>query len=190
MKNYPGKLISLVNPEQTNAVSLLKDHLQKESYDLIILDRLWDKNDKIPRELPMFLRGKNLGELIKKSFTHHGQIICLAENKLNLRRPVTCLKAIFNALLKRDISPFARYYASWIRAVGCSHIKRFHLIPDVESFNHLISDNRRATLAFMRKSRGFTCAFPANPKDWPKWLFVWLSMDSLLVSTHLFWGRK
>ncbi|MCF6216337.1 MAG: hypothetical protein L3J58_09190 [Emcibacter sp.] len=190
LESCSEKLISHVNLEQTNAISLLKGYVQEESYDLVILDRLRDKSNKIPRDFPTFLRWENLGELIKKSLASHGQVICLADNKLNLRRPITCINSLFNALLRRNTSPFSRYYATQIKAIGCSHIKRFHLIPDIENFNHLISDNRRATLAFMRKSRGFTRAFPKNPKEWPKWLFVSLGVDSWLVPTHLFWGRK
>lgn len=190
LKNCPEKLISHVNPKQHNAISLLSDYIQKENYGLIILDRIWDNKDRISEKSPLSLNGDKLWKLINQNFSPNGQIICLAENKLNLRAPVACMKSLFNFLLRGDKSLFSRYYSNRIKKTGCSHVKRFHLIPSLENFNHLISDNRRATLEFMRKSRSFSRVFPKNPIDWPKWIFVWLGVDGWLVSTHLFWGIK
>lgn len=179
-ESYPDREISHVNPEQ-NEWNGLSD--EEKSYDLLILDRFWDETQK----------SQDRKNVLKKSCEYlslDGHIICLEDNRLNLKKPASCIEAIICCMFKGGISPFSKNYKKHMGDAGFLNVKRFFLFPDLTDFDQLVSDNRRASLVFMRKSRGFTHRFPKKLGNWPKWFLVWLSIDSWLVQTHLYWGKK
>ncbi len=189
-QNLSKKLICNINPEQGDLIGLLTLHQQEKKYDLVILDRVWDRSDKISKKLQRHETRKRILQTIDKNLSSHGQIICLADNKLNLKKPAQCIKSLLNFIVKGDVSPFSTDYLKPLKKAGYCNIKSFFLFPNVENFNRIISDNRTATLVFTIKTHDLTHNFPKQIALWPKWLLVWIGIDAWLMPTYLYWGRK
>lgn|GEM_PF-6839039 len=183
LEKYPRKLISFIDLEHDEDHGFSETQFEKRQYDLVILDRTRCETQKKPDE-DRFLAN------IYRSLSEGGHIISITDNRLNLRKPGACIKSIIEFIFSGASSPFVKGYCRQLENAGISCVKPFLLIPDITNFNHVISDNREATLSFMRKSRGFTRGLPTQIGQWPTWILVWAGVDKWLVSNHLYWGQR
>lgn len=58
-----------------------------------------------------------------------------------------------------------------------SQIDRFHIFPDIESAQHLISCDATACRRFYFRAHGLSSKPPMNPVFWPRWFAIWIGAD-------------
>lgn len=180
----------MINPLRDDIMDFSNWDGQANKYDLIILDRVWDQHQSTANKILNNGLRLQILETTYQNLTKNGQIICLADNKLNLKKPWEFLSAIIKYIIRTDVSPLRKDFQKDLKKAGYSRRKCFFLFPDVAGFNRIISTNKRPILDFTIKSHNLPHKRPKQFSRWPKWLLVKFGIDAWLMTNHLYWGRK
>lgn len=188
--NSKDKTIHSVNPVALEGRPQLKTLFTKNNYDLVLIDQIWSKSQLGSKASIGSMPHLELLILIKENLVKGGQVIILERNLNYLKRPGDIFLAALNIFTRKNSMLFPASYMYIMKKTNFSDIKRFFLVPDIDTCNHVISSNRRPVIKFSRKSRSIPHTFPENISQWPLWVAVWLGIDKWLFPWQLMVARK
>ena len=185
-----NKTIHSANPIDPGARPQLKKLFTLNNYDLVLIDQIWSKSQLGAQTGIDSMPHVELLALIKENLTNGGQIIILERNLNYLKRPRDIILAALNIFIRKNSMFFPASYMYIMKKNNFSDIKRFFLVPDINTCNHVISCNRRPVIKFSRKARNIPHTFPRNISQWPLWTAIWLGIDKWLFPWQLIVARK